>query len=171
MARLPTGRTLARFAIAAIVAPLMLHAVTAAPVTGERIVAADSEPQNWLAHGRTYGEQRYSPLTQVDDGNVGKLGLAWSYATGTLRGLQATPIVIDGRLYATGVWSVVYALDAKTGKPLWTFDPEVPRAWAVTPAATRSTAAWPPGATRSTSARSTVGSSRSTHAPVASSGK
>ena len=100
-----------------------------AAVTAERIIAADKEPQNWLAHGRTYGEQRYSPLTQINDGNVGKLGLAWDYATGTLRGLQATPIVVDGRMYATGVWSVVYALDAKTGKELWKYDPEVPRAW------------------------------------------
>ena len=71
------------------------------PVTAERIIAADSEPQNWLAHGRTYGEQRYSPLKQVNEGNVEKLGLAWSYATGTTRGLQATPIVVDGRMYAT----------------------------------------------------------------------
>jgi PQQ-dependent dehydrogenase (methanol/ethanol family) len=99
------------------------------PVTAERIIAADKEPQNWLAHGRTYGEQRYSPLQQVNSGNVEKLGLAWSYATGTTRGLQATPIVVDGRMYTTGVWSVVYALDARTGKELWKFDPEVPRAW------------------------------------------
>ena len=83
---------------------------------GARIAAADAEPQNWLAHGRTYGEQRFSPLRQVNDGNVEKLGLAWSYATGTRRGLQATPIVVDGTMYTTGVWSVVYALDAKTGR-------------------------------------------------------
>ena len=99
----------------------------AASVDGARIAAADSEPQNWLAHGRTYGEQRFSPLRQVNDGNVEKLGLAWSYATGTRRGLQATPIVVDGTMYTTGVWSVVYALDAKTGAELWTFDPQVPR--------------------------------------------
>jgi quinohemoprotein ethanol dehydrogenase len=101
----------------------------AAGVDGARIAAADTEPQNWLAHGRTYGEQRFSPLRQVNDGNVEKLGLAWSYATGTRRGLQATPIVVDGTMYATGVWSVVYALDAKTGAELWTFDPQVPREW------------------------------------------
>ena len=71
----------------------------------------------------------YSPLSEIDDGNVARLGLAWSYATGTTRGLQATPIIVDGRMYATGVWSVVYALDAKTGKELWTYDPQVPREW------------------------------------------
>ena len=54
-----------------------------AQVDGARIAAADSEPQNWLTHGRTYGEQRFSPLDQVNAGNVEKLGLAWSYATGT----------------------------------------------------------------------------------------
>ena len=70
-----------------------------------------------------------APSTQINDANVGQLGLAWSYATGTTRGLQATPIVVDGRMYATGVWSVVYALDAKTGKQLWKYDPDVPRAW------------------------------------------
>jgi len=101
----------------------------ASTVDGARIIAADSEPQNWLAHGRTYGEQRYSPLAQINDGNVEKLGLAWSYATGTTRGLQASPIVVDGTMYTTGTWSVVWALDAKTGRELWKYDPEVPRAW------------------------------------------
>ena len=101
----------------------------AATVDGARIIAADSEPQNWLTHGRTYGEQRYSPLTGINAGNVEQLGLAWSYATGTRRGLQASPIVVDGTMYTTGTWSVVFALDAKTGRELWTYDPEVPRAW------------------------------------------
>ena len=101
----------------------------AATVDGARIIAADKEPQNWLAHGRTYGEQRYSPLAQVNDRNVDKLGLAWSFATATTRGLQASPIVIDGTMYTTGTWSVVWALDARSGKELWTYDPEVPRAW------------------------------------------
>jgi len=101
----------------------------AATVDGARIIAADGEPQNWLTHGRTYSEQRYSPLTQINAGNVEQLGLAWSYATGTRRGLQASPIVVDGTMYTTGTWSVVFALDAKTGRELWTYDPEVPRAW------------------------------------------
>ena len=101
----------------------------AATVDGARITAADREPQNWLAHGRTYGEQRFSPLRTINAANVEKLGLAWSYPTGSLRGLEATPIVVDGTMYTTGTWSVVYALDARTGKELWKFDPEVPREW------------------------------------------
>jgi quinohemoprotein ethanol dehydrogenase len=117
----------------------------AASVDGPRIVAADQEARNWLAHGRTYAEQRYSPLSSIDAENVEKLGLAWSYATGTTRGLQATPIVVDGVMYTTGVWSVVWALDAKTGRELWKYDPEVPRAWgryACCDAVNRGVAVW-----------------------------
>ncbi len=98
-----------------------------ANVDGTRIRNADAEPQNWLAHGRTYAEQRFSPLKQIHAGNVSRLGPAWSFLTGTKRGLEATPIVVDGVLYATGTWSVVYALDAATGRLLWRHDPQVPR--------------------------------------------
>jgi quinohemoprotein ethanol dehydrogenase len=101
----------------------------AATVDGARIAAADREPQNWLTHGRTYDEQRFSPLAQVNDGNVGQLGLAWSYPTLTTRGLQASPLIVDGKMYTTGTWSIVFALDAKTGKELWKYDPMVPREW------------------------------------------
>jgi len=76
-------------------------------------------------HGRTPGEQRYSPLDQIHERNVAQLGLAWTYATGTTRGLEATPLVEDGVLYATGSWSSVFALDARTGRELWRFDPQV----------------------------------------------
>jgi quinohemoprotein ethanol dehydrogenase len=94
-------------------------------VDGARIRAADAEPESWLAHGRTYDEQRHSPLTQITRENLGRLGVAWSYATGTTRGLEATPIVVDGVMYATGNWGVVFALDAATGRQLWRFDPQV----------------------------------------------
>jgi len=97
-------------------------------VDAERIAAADSEPGLWLTHGRTYDEQRYSPLTGLDRSNVAELGLAFSYATGTRRGMEATPLVVDGTLYTTGSWSRVYAVDAVTGEERWSFDPKVPRA-------------------------------------------
>lgn len=100
-----------------------------ADVDEARIIAADSEPGNWLGHGRTYDEQRFSPLDQINDRNIGKLGLAWTYVTDTTRGLEATPIVVDGVMYATLNWGVTVALDAKTGKELWRFDPEVPGEW------------------------------------------
>ncbi|MEM7218301.1 MAG: PQQ-dependent dehydrogenase, methanol/ethanol family [Pseudomonadota bacterium] len=102
-----------------------------AAIDGARIVAADSEPGSWLAHGRTYDEQRFSPLKQITADNVGDLGIAWYWDTGTSRGLEASPIVVDGRMYSTGTWSTVWAHDAKTGELLWEFDPEVPRAHGV----------------------------------------
>jgi PQQ-dependent dehydrogenase (methanol/ethanol family) len=99
-------------------------------VDGSRIAAADQEPGNWLSHGRSYDEQRYSPVKQVNDGNAGELGLEWFYDFDTKRGLEATPIVVDGVMFTTGAWSRVYALDAKTGSLLWEYDPEVPPEWA-----------------------------------------
>lgn len=100
-------------------------------ITEQRILAADSEPGNWMVHGRTYDEQRFSPLTQITDKNVSELGLAWHHDFATNRGMEATPLVIDGVIYTTGAWSIVYALDGKTGELLWEFDPQVPRAKAI----------------------------------------
>ena len=97
-------------------------------VDAERIATADDRPGDWVSYGRTYDEQRYSPLSQINRSNVSKLGLAFSYATGTKRGLEATPLVADGTLYTTGAWSRVYAIDAVTGKERWRFDPQVPGA-------------------------------------------
>ena len=96
---------------------------------GERIINADSEPQNWLAHGRTYDESRFSPLNEINTDNVDDLGLAWWFDTETNRGLEASPIVVDGVMYTSGSWSVVFANNAKTGELIWKYDPEVPKAW------------------------------------------
>lgn len=101
----------------------------ATQIDGARIIAADKEPQNWLAHGRTYGEQRYSPLAQINDGNIKDLGVAWEYETSSIRGMEASPIVVDGVMFATESWSKVHALDAATGEELWTYDPQVPGDW------------------------------------------
>ena len=114
--------------LAAAAAAAAADAAGVAAVDGSRIANADREPGSWLAHGRTYSEQRYSPLDQIAAANVASLGLAWSYATGTKRGLEASPIVVDGVLYTTGSWSRVYALDAATGRELWRYDPKVPGA-------------------------------------------
>lgn len=99
------------------------------PVTAERIIAADSEPGNWLSHGRTYDEQRFSPLTAINDGNVENLGLAWHFDIDTNRAMEATPVVVDGVMYVTAAWSILYALDATTGALLWIYDPQAPRSW------------------------------------------
>ncbi len=102
-----------------------------ADVNTKRVLLADAEPQNWLVHGRTFDEQRYSPLTQINEENIASLGLAWFYDFATKRGMEATPIVVDGVIYVTGSWSRVYALEATTGELLWEHDPKVPPEWAV----------------------------------------
>jgi quinohemoprotein ethanol dehydrogenase len=99
-------------------------AVTA-NVDAARLIAADAEPGSWMSYGRTYDEQRFSPLEKISDGNANDLGLAWSFDLQTQRGVEATPIVVDGVMYTTSSWSIVHALDARTGERLWTFDPEV----------------------------------------------
>lgn len=95
----------------------------ARPVDAARIIEADAT--GWRSHGRTYSEQRHSPLAQINHQNVDQLGLQWSYDLGTSRGIEATPIVHDGIMYVTSTWNIVHALDALTGKPIWTFDPVV----------------------------------------------
>jgi quinohemoprotein ethanol dehydrogenase len=96
-----------------------------ANVDNNRLINAGNEPGNWMTHGGTYNEQRFSQLSQINSENVGKLGLAWFHDLDTNRGQEATPLVIDGVMYTTTAWSKVIAMDAATGKTLWTFDPEV----------------------------------------------
>ncbi|MDT8400004.1 MAG: PQQ-dependent dehydrogenase, methanol/ethanol family [Pseudomonadales bacterium] len=102
-----------------------------ATVDGERIIAEADSGANWLSHGRTYNEQRYSPLTQINTDNVSQLGLAWYADFETRRGQESTPIVVDGVIYVTEAWSKVRAYDARSGELLWFYDPEVPGEWAV----------------------------------------
>ena len=95
-------------------------------IDDERIKNAAAEPGNWLSFGRTYEEQRHSPLTQINRESISDLGLAWYKDMGTNRAQEATPIVVDGIMFFTSSWSRVYAIDAKSGEELWMFDPEVP---------------------------------------------
>ncbi|HHX83535.1 MAG TPA: PQQ-binding-like beta-propeller repeat protein, partial [Pseudomonadaceae bacterium] len=96
----------------------------------ERYINAASEPQNWVNYGNTWKEQRFSRLDQINDSNVDRLGLAWLDELGTLRGVVATPLVIDGVLYNISSWSVTTAYKADTGEKLWTYDPKVPPEYA-----------------------------------------
>ncbi|MEO8114605.1 MAG: PQQ-binding-like beta-propeller repeat protein, partial [Phenylobacterium sp.] len=133
---------LAALAVAA--AAVGLAASAAQPgVDAKRLTAA--RPGEWLAVGRTYDEQRFSPLARINPSNVGKLGLAWFADLDTARGQEATPLMIDGRIYVSTAWSMVKAYDARTGRPLWAFDPKVPRATVVKAccdAVNRGVAAW-----------------------------
>lgn len=118
-------RLVGRLAALSLLLPAGLALAGNANVDARRLIAADKEPGNWMSHGRTYGEQRFSPLAQVNARNVDGLGLAWTYRLDVDRGVEATPIVVDGVMYTTGAKSIVYALDAANGKLLWKYDPQV----------------------------------------------
>jgi quinohemoprotein ethanol dehydrogenase len=97
-----------------------------ANVDDDRLQNASQEPQNWLIYGGGWSEQHYSPLKSIDATNVSRLKPAWSFDFDTYRGQEATPLVVDGVMYVSSAWSKVFALDAKTGKLLWSHDPRVP---------------------------------------------
>jgi quinohemoprotein ethanol dehydrogenase len=102
-----------------------------AAVDDARLAAADREPGQWLSYGRTYDEQHFSPLTEINTTNVRELGLAWFADIPLNQGQEATPLVVDGTIYLASSWSNVFAFDARTGALLWRYDPKVPREWAV----------------------------------------
>jgi quinohemoprotein ethanol dehydrogenase len=88
-------------------------------------VAADTSGENWPVKGGSFSQQQFSPLTQINDKNVSKLGLAWIAEMDDPSGLAAEPLVVDGVIYVSAPRSIVRAVDAATGKILWTFDPHV----------------------------------------------
>ena len=96
-----------------------------AAVDTGRIMNAAEEPEMWLTYGGSYDETRHSSLASVNGDTIQDLGVSWVYTMDKPRGAEATPIVVDGVMYVSGSWSVVYAIDAKTGEELWTYDPEV----------------------------------------------
>lgn len=97
--------------------------------SGQEALAGGQVGQ-WTMPGGDWSGSYYSPLAAIDEKNVARLGLAWQYSLGTDRGLEATPIVVDGTMYTSGNWGQVYALNAATGALLWTFDPMPDdRAW------------------------------------------
>jgi quinohemoprotein ethanol dehydrogenase len=98
-----------------------------AVVDAARLVNADQDTGNWLTVGRTYSEQRYSPLDKINTESVKQLSLAWSLDLDTARGQEATPLVVDGVMYSSSAWSKVQAIDPATGKLLWQYDPKVPQ--------------------------------------------
>lgn len=107
----------------------LIHAQQNSPagsgqIDRQRLLTADAHPENWLTTGRDFGKVHYSPLNQINKQSVDRLGFAWDYDTHTTRGLEATPIVVDGVMYTSGSAGKAYALDAKTSKELWSFDPE-----------------------------------------------
>ena len=96
-------------------------------ISDERIISADEEPGNWLSHGRDFGEQRFSPLTQINADTVGRLGLEFEVDLQSNGAMEATPIMVDGILYFSAPYSITYAVDATTGEQIWRYDPQVPK--------------------------------------------
>ena len=103
-----------------------IKAVTSA-VDGASIKANTATSNDWPTIGLDYAETRFSKLNQINTDNVKKLGLVWSYPLESSRGVEATPVVVDGIMYQTASWSVVHAIEARTGKKIWSFDPGVDR--------------------------------------------
>jgi len=96
--------------IASVILLLLAPGGRAAPVSDAELRSSDKDAGNWLMYGRTYDDHRFSPLKQINEQSIAKLGLAWNREMGTTRGLEATPLVKDGVLYTTGSWSVVHAI-------------------------------------------------------------
>lgn len=117
-------------ALAATVKPPSAAAIAKATATIDtRAIAANAKTtRNWLAYGLDYSNQRFSALNQINVGNVDKLGLVWSYDLKSVYHAQeATPIVVDGVMYISTPWNIVHAIDVRSGKQIWEFDPKVPR--------------------------------------------
>lgn len=105
---------------------LLSTSARARPVTTEDLLKAAGNNAEWLMYGRTYDNWRFSPLTQITPGNVAELRPVWVFSTGTLDGLEATPLVHDGRIYFSADHAHVFALDLRTGRRLWNYAPKEP---------------------------------------------
>ena len=130
-------------AVAAFLAVSALSGVAAQ--SSARLDSTGVEPGQWLSNGRTWDEQHFSPMDQINAGNVSQLGLAWYIDLQTDRGQEATPLVIGRTLYNTEPWNITTAYDAVTGRQLWRYDPQVPLRFgrlACCDIVTRGLAAW-----------------------------
>jgi quinohemoprotein ethanol dehydrogenase len=100
---------------------------TTSAVDANFIKANTPTSKDWPTIGLDYAESRFSKLNQINASNVKDLGLKWTYSLESIRGVEATPLVVDGIMYVSASWSVVHAIDARTGKRIWTYDPGVNR--------------------------------------------
>src|ERR1700676_5453984 len=106
--------------------PDHIKAVTSA-VDSASIKANSATSKDWPTYGLDYAETRFSKLNQINADTVKNLGLTWTYNLESIRGVEATPVVVDGIMYVTASWSVVPAVDPRPGKRIWSFDPGVDR--------------------------------------------
>lgn len=97
-----------------------------AQVTAERLLNSAKEPQNWLTYSGDYSGKRFSGLDQINTKNVSTLAAKWVYQTGATGKFETTPLVVDGILYATAPDNRAFALDARTGRPIWMYQRQIP---------------------------------------------
>ena len=112
---------------ALVCASVLLFACGKTPAPPQPVIAVPVVAKEWNKHGGTDAEQRFSVLKQITPENIDQLGLAWAFDLGVSRGIEATPLVVDGVIYVTATWNKVFALDARSGELLWQFDPQVDR--------------------------------------------
>jgi len=111
----------------------MAFAEGAGHVTNERVLAESAKGENWFLKGGNFHGDHYSPLSQVNEDNIDDLSLAWSMELPIPDGTPTTPIVVDGVIYLGGAYSKVVAIDATSGKLLWSYDPDVRAAFGTAP--------------------------------------
>ncbi len=100
----------------------------ALPLITDKEISDDTNISDWLAYGRTHSEQRFSPLDQINLKTVSNLGVEWYLNLPRDVGLVATPLVSEGVLFFVGTMNIIRAVDARSGKIIWTFDPKVGKA-------------------------------------------
>jgi len=110
----------------AVVAFLYLTSTAHAQVTFDRLLNSSKEPQNWLTYSGDYSGKRFSPLDQIQVDNAHNIVAKWVYQTGATGKFETTPLVVDGVLYATAPDNRSFALDARTGRPIWMYQRQVP---------------------------------------------
>ncbi len=119
--RRTSSRALESVTPATVVLASLLWSLACSPrgVDDAALAGADADHANWLTYGRTYSEQRHSPLVQIDEETVDRLGLAWYADMATIRGLEATPLIVDVVIYETCSWIIMQAFDAATVEHKW----------------------------------------------------
>src|SRR5438067_6169157 len=110
----------------AVAAFFCLLCTASAQVTSERLVNSSKEPQNWMTYSGDYSGKRFSTLDQINAANVHSLVPKWVYQLGSTGKVETSPLEIDGILYATGPDDRAFALDARTGRPIWLYQRQLP---------------------------------------------
>ena len=109
-------------------APVAPASAAPAPASASAVLGAPDDPGSWPRPGRDLGDAYYSPLDGINPGNVARLGLAFEFTDFMIRGgrshyaLESTPVMDGGRLFFSGPWGEVYAVDARSGETVWHTD-------------------------------------------------